>query len=165
MPAVVGITGGAELRYVAGKLRKAAARDLTRELRSGQRAAFRPLQKEIKAEAAATLPKSGGYAGVMSRAVKVSVRTGVGKNALTARVYARGKAEARDVVAVNDGILRHKLFGKATYRSRLGELKSGWSTTKVRRGFVDRPADRLADRVLSESADAVERVLQKIARS
>lgn len=165
MVASVSLHGGAELRYVAGKLRKAAARDLTRELRSGQRKAFRPLQPEIKAEAAATLPKRGGYAAVMSRAVKVSVRTGFGPNALTARIYARGKTEARDVVAVNDGILRHKLFGKATYRSRAGEIKSGWSTTRVRRGFVDRPVDRLADRVLNESAEAAERVLETIARS
>jgi hypothetical protein len=155
MPVAVGISGGAELRYVAGKLRKAAARDLTRELRSGQRAAFRPLQPEIKAEAAATLPKRGGYAGVMSRAVKVSVRTGIGKNALTARVYARGRAEARDVVAVNNGILRHKLFGNRRH----------WYAQRVRTGFVDRPADRLADRVLNESAEAVGRVLQQIART
>jgi len=93
MPASLTMTSGAELRYVAGLLRKAAARDLTRELRKGQRAAFRPLQKEIKAEAAATLPKRGGYNSVMARSVKVSVTTGTGRTALTARVYATGKVE------------------------------------------------------------------------
>jgi hypothetical protein len=155
MPASVSLHGGAELRYVAGKLRKAAARDLTRELRSGQRKAFRPLQPEIKAEAAATLPKRGGYAGIMSRAVKVSVRTGFGPNALTARIYARGKVESRDVVAVNDGLLRHPRFGH----------RSHWYAQRIRRGFVDRPVDRVADRVLNESAEAAERVLQQIARA
>lgn len=155
MPVSATLRGGAELRYVAGKLRKAAARDLTRELRAGQRKAFAPLQKEIKAEAAATLPKRGGYAGVMSRAVKVSVRTGFGKNALTARVYARGRVESRDVVAVNAGILRHPRFGDRRH----------WYAQRVRPGFVDRPADRLADRVLNDSAEALERVLQQIARS
>jgi hypothetical protein len=154
MPASLTMTSGAELRYVAGLLRKAAARDLTRELRKGQRAAFRPLQKEIKAEALATLPKRGGYNLTMSRAVKVSVTTGVGRNALTARVYAVGRREHRDVVAVNAGRLRHPVFG---HRSR-------WKTTTVPRGFVDRPADKLADQVLRECTDAAERVLDRIAR-
>jgi hypothetical protein len=154
MPVSLSGLSGAELRYVAGKLRKAAARDLTRELRKGQRAAFRPLQKEIKAEALATLPKAGGYNVTMSRAVKVTVTTGTGKKALTARIYATGKADARDVRKVNDGILRHPLFGN----------RKNWHTTKVRAGFVDRPIDRLSDQVLKESADAVQRVLDSIAR-
>lgn len=145
------ISGGPELRYVAGKLRKAAARDLTRELRQGQRTAFRPLQKEIKVEAAATLP--GAYAAVMARAVRVSVT--VRPKGLSARVYGRGRKELRDVRAVNDGILRHPLYGQRAH----------WFTTRVRRGFVDRPWERTADRVLDESADAVERVLQEIART
>jgi hypothetical protein len=158
--------GGAELRYVAGKLRKAAARDLIRELRRGQRAAFAPLEKEIKVEAGATLPKRGGYAAVMARTVKVSVSVRTKADpAVVARVYARGRAEHRDVVAVNKGILRHKLFGRATYRSRSGEIKSGWSTTHVRSGFVDRPIDRVSDRVLRESAEAAAQVMRQIARN
>ena len=151
------MSSGAELRYVAGLLRKAAARDLTRELRKGQRAAFRPLQKEIKAEAAATLPKRGKYNLIMSRAVKVTITTGVGRNALTARVYARGKVENRDVVAVNAGRLRHPFWGRWIKGNRKHEQR-------IRPGFVDRPVDRLSDQVLKESADAAERVLKSIAR-
>lgn len=154
MPVSLSGLSAVELRYVAGQLRKAAARDLTRELRKGQRAAFRPLQKEIKAEALATLPKRGGYNVTMSKAVKVTVTTGVGNKALTARIYATGKSEARDVKRVNDGVLRHPLFGRRT----------SWHTTKVRPGFVDRPIDRLSDQVLKESADAAQRVLDSIAR-
>ncbi len=154
MPASLSMSSGAELRYVAGQLRKAAARDLTRELRKGQRKAFAPLQKEIKAEALATLPKLGGYNKTMAKAVKVSVTTGVGKKALTARVYATGKVETRDVAQVNAGILRHPFF-----RDR-----SRWYTTRVKKGFVDNALDRVADRVLKESADAAQRVIDSIAR-
>jgi hypothetical protein len=146
------VRGGAELRYVAGRLRKAAARDLTRELRAGQRSALRPLQREIKVEAAATLP--GGYGPLMAKAVRVSLRRGGGA-VFVARVYARGRAELRDVRAVNGGTLRHPLFGN----------RGHWYTTRVRPGFVDRPADRVMDRVLDECAEAVERVLTSIARS
>ncbi len=164
MPASLGITGGVELRYVAGQLRKAAARDLTRELRKGQRAAFKPLQKEIKSEAEATLPKRGGYNRIMARAVKVTVTTGTGQKALRAKVYARGKTEERDVRRVNAGELRHPLFGKRTYVNRLGEVVSGWRTTFVRKGFVDRAVDRTVDRVAKEAGEAAQRVLDSIAR-
>jgi hypothetical protein len=143
-----------ELRYVADRLRKAAARDLTRELAKGQRAAFRPLQKEIAAEALATLPKRGGYNVTMAKAIKVTVTTGFGRNALQARVYAKGKDEARDVRRVNAGELRHPLFGR----------RSNWHTTRVRAGFVDRPVRALSDRVLKECADAAQRVNESIAR-
>lgn len=155
MVASVSMSSGVELRYVAGLLRKAAARDLTRELRKGQRAAVRPLQKEIKTEALATLPKRGGYNATMSKAVKVSTTTGTGRNAMTVRVYARGKVENRDVVQVNRGILRHPVFG--VWRKKV-------PPTRVRPGFVDRPVDKLADQILKESADAAERVLKSIAR-
>jgi hypothetical protein len=147
--------GLAELRYVADRLRKAAARDIVQALRKGQRAAFKPLEKEIKAEAASTLPKFGGYNTVMSRAVKVSVTTGVGRNALQARIYAKGKGEERDVRAVNAGTLRHPKFGN----------RKKWYTTKVRPGFVDGPVGRVSDRVLRECADEAQKVLESIARS
>jgi len=101
------------------------------------------------------LPKRGGYAAVMARAVKVSVTTGLGRNALNARVYAVGKGEERDVRSVNSGVLRHPKFGH----------RSHWYTTRVRSGFVDRPVLVLSDRVLEECADAAQRVNESIARS
>ncbi len=146
------MTGGPELRYVAGLLRKAAVKDLKAELRKGQRKAFTPLQKEIKLEAAAALP--GMYAGVMAKAVKVSVRTGFARTVFTVRIYARGKVELRDVRSINAGRIRHPLFGN----------RRRWYTTQVRPGFVDRPVDRNWDRVVDESADAVGRVLLQIAK-
>ncbi len=144
-----------ELRVIAGRLRKAAARDLTYELRKAQRKAFQPLQKEIKAEAEATLPKLGGYNVIMSKAVKVTVTTGAGRTALNARVYATGKGEERDVRQVNAGILRHPLFGH----------RRSWHTTRVRAGFVDRPVKALSDRVLKECADAAQKLNESIARA
>ncbi len=144
-----------ELRVIASRLRKAAARDLVVELRKAQRKAFQPLQKEIKAEALATLPKLGSYNAVMSKAVKVSVTTGVGRTALNARVYAKGKGEERDVRQVNAGILRHPLFGH----------RKSWHTTRVRPGFVDRPVKALSDRVLKECADAAQKLNESIARA
>ncbi len=144
-----------ELRVIAGRLRKAAARDLTYELRKAQRKAFQPLQKEIKAEALTTLPKRGNYNVIMSKAVKVTVTTGVGRTALNARVFAKGKTEERDVRQVNAGVLRHPVFGH----------RKNWKTTRVRAGFVDRPVKALSDRVLRECADAAQKLNESIARA
>ncbi len=155
MPVALSMDGlsGVELRYVAGQLRKAAAKDLKDELRKAQRKALAPLQKEIKAEALAILPKRGHYNVVMSKAVKVSI-LGAGTSRLQARVYAVGKAEQRDVAQVNAGILRHPLFGK----------RKSWHTTRVKRGFVDNAFDRVADRMLEEAGQAVQLIIDKIAR-
>jgi hypothetical protein len=152
--ASVGGTSGAELRYFAAKLRKAAARDLTRVLKRAQRNAVKPLQKEIKTEALASLPKRGGHNATMSKAVKTSVSGGTPGRPLIVRVYARGKVEERDVAAVNAGRLRHPVFGH----------RGTWKVTRVRPGFVDRPVDKLADKVLEASADEVGQLLEEIAR-
>lgn len=168
MPVFVnmGGTSAAEIRHFAAKLRKAAARDLSAVVARARRDAVKPLQKEIKAEALATLPKRGGYNAIMAKAVKVSVLSaGDANKPLIVRIYARGKGEERDVRQVNNGILRHKLFGKARYiDAKTRELKSGWFTTKVRSGFVDRPVSRLADRVLREAATEAGDLLREIAR-
>ena len=148
------VTGSAELRHVAALLRKAHAVDLEKELKASQRAAVRPLSREIKAEAALLLPKRGGYAGTMSRAIRVTTSVGLGRGTLTARIFARGKKELRDVAAVNAGRIRHPLFGQ----------RSHWYVTSAVPGFVDRPVARLIDRVRDEALDGVDRVLQKIAR-
>jgi hypothetical protein len=150
----VPVTGSVELRHVAALLRNAHAVDLEKELKQSQRAAVRPLSREIKAEALATLPGRGGYGATMSRAIRVTTSVGLGRGTLTARVYASGKVEHRDVAAVNAGRIRHPLFGRRKY----------WYVTSVASGFVDRPVARLIDRVRDEAAAGVDRVLQKIAR-
>ena len=145
----------AELRRLAFMLRKADAKDLREELRKGQREAFRPLQKKVKENAAAMLPKRGGYNAVMARAVKVTVLTKLqGDISVVAHVYASGRKEHRDVAAVNAGRLRHPLFGRRRH----------WFTTTVAPRFVHRAVDELPDEVLDKSAEAAERVLEAIAR-
>lgn len=143
------VTGAAELRYVARLVERQRVAGLKQELARAQRRAFAPLLPAIKAEAA-TLPS--GYAPTMARTVKLSVR----RRGLetTAEVYARGRRSERDVRSIDAGRLRHPLFGN----------RGHWYTTRVRPGFVDRPVNRLGERIASESLDALERVANEIAR-
>jgi hypothetical protein len=144
------VTGAAELRYVARLVEQQRVAELKKELSKAQRQAFSPLQPAIKTSAAATLPS--GYAPVMARAVKVSVR----RRGLTttAEVYARGRRSDRDVPTVDAGRLRHPLFGN----------RKSWHTTRVRSGFVDRPVKELGERIATESLDALERIGNEITR-
>jgi hypothetical protein len=145
-----GFTGAAELRYVARLVERQRVRGLKTELSRAHREAFAPLQPAVKAQAAATLPS--GYAPTMSRSVKVSAR----RSGLTtyAIVFARGRAEERDVRRVNAGELRHPLFG----------LRGHWFATGVAPGFVDRPVADLGEAIATKSLDALERIGQEIIR-
>lgn len=159
------ITGSAELRYVAGKLRKAAAIDLRKELAKAQRKTFEPLEREIKAQAIVSLPHTGGYAGVMARAVKVGIRQNIARRELVAVVSARSVKQLRDVRAINRGELRHPVFGRWRPLKQAGaRQRNPWVLQKVPPGFVTRPADRLGDRLARESLDALHRVAVEIAR-
>jgi hypothetical protein len=148
-------SGAVELRYVAGKLRKAAVKDLRTELARAQKRTYAPLQREIVAQAIVSLPHTGGYAGVMARSVKVSIRANLNRRELVAVVYARSRRQLRDVAAVNRGVLRHPVYGRR---------RNPWTVTAVPPGFVDRPAARLPSRLVRESLDALDAVIAEIVR-
>lgn len=142
-------TGAAELRYVARLVERQRVSGLRKELAKAQRQAFKPLLPAIKAEAA-TLPS--GYAPVMARTVKLSIRN---RGLVTmAEVYARGRRRERDVNSVDAGTLRHPLWGN----------RNSWHVTRVRPGFVARPVRNLGERIARESLDATERVANEIAK-
>lgn len=147
------VTGTAQLRLVARQLRE-APKELRDDLRIGLKRPVKGFEKAVKDEALGSLPHSGGYAGVMSSALKVNLSqalTGSGAG-FTLVVYARGKSEDRDVVATNAGLLRHKTWGHEP-----------WHSQRVRGGYVDRPADKLGDQVAQQAQEAVDRVADKLA--
>lgn len=146
-------TGAVELRYVAGKLRKAAVKDLRRELAKAQRQTFKPLQREIVAQAIVILPHTGGLAGIIARAIRVSVRQNLDRREVTAVVYARSRRQLRDIAAMNRGQLRHPVYGRTR-----------WVLQQITPGLVDRPAERIGPRLAKESLDALERVVAEIVR-
>ena len=132
------------LRRAAAMLREAEARRIRREVEARQRKAFRPFERDLKQSALKMLPKRGGYAGIMARQIRVRIRRfGYDVNVT---VYARGKAEFRDVFKVDRGMLRHPVW---RHRRR------PWATTKVPPGFVSIPAKRLEDRLYDEGLNGL----------
>jgi hypothetical protein len=134
------IRGVDELRAAARALRD-ADRQLGERMSRGLRQIGERFARDVRSEAH-RLPS--GYAPTMAAAVRVS--TSLKRGGMSLRVYAPGKGDERAVRAINAGVLRHPVFG---HRAR-------WVEQRVRPGFVDDPARRLADRVQHEIESAVD---------
>jgi hypothetical protein len=144
------VTGTLQLRIVARQLRD-APKGLRAELRRNLRGAVQPFEGQVKAEVSGSVP--GRYAGVLGPSIKVDTSralSGSGAGFVLV-VYGKGQTQDRDVKAVNDGTLRHKTWGHEP-----------WHAQRVRGGFVDRAADKLADQVAREAQKAVDSIADKL---
>lgn len=146
------VRGTLRLRQVARLLREATP-ELRKEMSKGIRRPLRPFRKQLKANVVGSVPAQ--YAGVLAPALRASLMSNDmssgGGLGYTVVVYARGKAEDRDVRAVNAGVLRHKTWGREP-----------WHAQRVRGGFVDRAVDDLGRQVAKEVDKAVEAMARKI---
>lgn len=146
------VKGEAEFKAFAAQARaeKAAKR---KRIGDAMKDGVEGLRMVIPVEALIRLPS--GYGPVMARSVKVSSSVRLGRGArVVVRVHAKGKAQARDVSAVDEGRLKHPLFGN----------RKRWYTTRVRDGFAYDPFAarhpiivRKVDRVLDDMVDRLER--------
>lgn len=148
----VKVTGQAELRKLAARIRQAERVEVEAEVRKGQREAFAGLEPAVKSSALATLPS--GYRKTMAAAVSVSIRTSFGRGATVKAVVFSSDGKNRDIRTINKGRLKHPLFGDRTR----------WHTTTVRPGFVDRAVAALPQRAYDESAEAIDTVLKRLSR-
>jgi hypothetical protein len=140
----VRIEGVAALKRVAAQIRAEGRRDLSKELDKALAKTVVPVEKAIKLSSAETMPKRGGYAGEMSRALhfKTQKRTGGNSCSYTLITYADGK----DIRALEAGNLRHPVYGN----------RNAWTLTKIRAGFHKRGTDNAADEAVRQM-DAVVR--------
>lgn len=141
------VTGRAELRRIQADVAKVPA-SLKARVVDGIRGALTPLKVEIPKAAGVRMPHRGGYASVLSRATKVTVRV-LSKDTVTgtASVTAPGKSKQRDIESINKGILRHPTFGRRG--------KGDWHAQRVRPKFIDDPFDDAVDRAAKAMEEAI----------
>lgn len=150
------IVGQAELRRLAAQIKATGDKGLGREMSAALRKAGKPVETSVRREAIAAMPARGGYRGDITRSLKfrTSLRTGVRTASLTLITYADGTKERRDIRALNDGRLRHPVFGRSR-RIKRGPRggtaqPNPWSVTKIRAGFHQRGTDEAADEAVRE---------------
>ncbi|HEX6969862.1 MAG TPA: hypothetical protein VF174_13780 [Micromonosporaceae bacterium] len=167
----VRVQGGRDLASVRRSLRTLGDQNLSRQLSKGLQRAAKPLKPAIQKSALQLLPKSGGYAELMSKSVRVrtAVRGRSGSASVTLTVFGDGKTEKRDVPRINKGILRHPVYGRSRplknhARYKATSKTNPWVAQRVRRGFVDRPIDRLAPEVRREMHAVVDWIADQITK-
>ncbi|HEY9417120.1 MAG TPA: hypothetical protein VIQ30_20370 [Pseudonocardia sp.] len=167
----VRVGGGGQLHTLRQTLRDIGDQGLGKQLGRGLRKAGAKFGPEVRAEALKVMPKRGGYAEVLAKSLRF--RTAVRETRHTAwvtfRVYGDGRKERRDVPQLNRGILRHPVYGRSRplknhARYKATSQMNPWVAQKVRKGFVDRPVDRLAPEVAREMRQVVDWVADQIKR-
>lgn len=155
------IEGSAELHRLAEQIRASGDKGLGRQMAGALRKAAEPIQREIRTEYKG-LPVKGGYAGVFSKSLRFRTqqRTATRTASYILKTYADGTKERRDIVRLEDGQLRHPVYGRSRPSRRKGERHGNpWAVTRVRGGFHKRGTDRAAD----EAERELSRVLDEFA--
>lgn len=157
--AVVSVTvvGHHKLGRVARAARYANDRDAARQLRRAMTGAAKPLQKAVRDGVGNYMPRSGGYAATMKRALRLTSKTKTSMRGagVTIKCFAVGRKRFRDVGALEGGRLRHPFFGN----------RDRWYLQQIRPHFFTEPIRENVDEVQEEAMEAMDRVAARIARA
>lgn len=158
MPVDVKVLGHRKLGRVARSARYAQDKGAQKQLRRALTAGAKPLQKAVRTEVPNYMPKRGGYAAIMRKALRLTTKSKTSMRAagITIKCRAVGFKRHRDVGALQAGRLRHPVFGNMTAK---------WVTQKIRPHFFTGPINNNIDEVRDELLDAIDQVAHTIARS
>lgn len=147
-----GVNEFAELARAA----RLASAELVPEMRKGINKVGPPAKKAVRISAEAKMPKTGGYAQTLARALRVSVKTDTGFTTagVTIKTYAVGRQQRRDIPSINKGRLRRKVWGHA----------DRWVTQRVPAGFWDDAMDVVSDDAERRVAQVLDETRDKLAR-
>src|SRR5262245_51096378 len=145
--------GPAELRRAAADLRRASRTELTRKIVRAIDRSLTPIARAIRADVPVKMPS--GYAPTLSRSLHTDKQVRTTRNAtVSLRVWARGKVIERDVEALDDGRLRHPLYGN----------RHRWFTTSTPPGLVSEPWALGQDGVVRAVDEAIDEMVRELER-
>lgn len=146
------VLGADQFASLAKRLREAADKGLQRELNAALNRASKPARERVMDELPAYLPD--GYAEDFGPTLRMRTSGRSGRGAgirITAK--AKGPRGERFVGPLNEGMLRHQLFGMRRY----------WYAQDVHPGFFSEPIEESAPEIRQELIGAMEIVAEKIA--
>jgi hypothetical protein len=151
-----GIRGISRLGEVARDARRAGGKPAVVAMRKAIQAPARPAKRLVTASARTKMPAGGGYATLLSRAIRVRIMTDTGFTTASVTVVtrARGKATLRDLPALNNGRLRHPPWGRR---------RSTWVTQAVPPGFWDEPMEVIEKLAGANMVDVLDDMARKLA--
>lgn len=163
MPSMsVSMAGAQKLDALATRMRDAGRKDLEKELRAELRKPPKRLERAVKIAVPNHMPLR--YAAVLARSLRFSTRVVRGA-VLGVRVTMHGRGGGggdRDVRRLNEGELRHPVFGRRRRTTRGRTFENPWVSQRILPGFFTRPAERVLRQVQDDTVRVIDRVLAKI---
>lgn len=159
--------GAATLHRVAAQIRAEGRKDLSREMSKALSEATRPVQRAIRASAAETMPRQGGYNAAFDAglAFRVNRRNRTNEASVNLITYSEGDQERRDIRSLEGGKLRHPVYGRSRPGARKGERWANpWAVTKIRAGFWKRGTDQAADEAQAALTEVAESLAKRLAQ-
>ena len=140
---MVAVKGQLDLYRLAAAFRDAGRRDLGRKLDKGVRNAAKVIEKAVTARSSTDRHMPKGYERTFSGALKAKheVRLLRGRR-VTLTFFATGKKEMRDLEAMEQGRLRHPVFGRYRRLKDGGRMANPWVTQRIRPRVIEEPAMR-----------------------
>lgn len=154
----VKVVGHHKLGRVARAARYANDKDAGTQLRKAMTRLSKPLQKAVRDDVPKYMPRSGGYAAVVKKALRLRTKTNTSMRSAGITIHAKavGQKRLRDVRALEGGRLRHPVFGRSDRK---------WVLQKIRPHFFTGPLNDNADTVRDELIDAMDAVARRIVRT
>jgi hypothetical protein len=171
----VGVTGPQAFGIIADHLKAAGEGGLRRELFKAINDAAKPLAREIANVAHLKPYLPDPYAAVLAESLSVSVSKIAGANpAIRLRAVGGkdGRRRSRHVARINEGILRHPVFGTeaqlAAHIAAGGAAHHGrgwiWRDQEVQPGFFTDPTEKAAPEIRRQIVAAMTTVANKASR-
>lgn len=158
----VSIDGSATLRLLATQMRERGEASLAREMSRALASASVPVQASIRQEADDAMPSRGGYRSLLSRSLKFRTARKLGAKSASFRLmtFADGTKQRRDIRALENGVLRHPVFGRSR-RLKRGRragtiIANPWAVTSIRPGFHRRGTEMAGDQAERAMMDVLE---------
>jgi len=151
------ISGTEEFLRVARALNAqgSAGRGLWKELNDGLKRAAKPMEDEVRKHLGKYLP--GRYAPLMRSSLVVRVSRSTRGNAAGLKLIgtAKGASRKRHVRVIDQGTLRHPVFGN----------REVWVDQRVKPGFWSTPLENSREKPAREISRAIQNTASKIERA
>lgn len=148
------VKGADKMAQLGRDLKAAGDKELRKEILKAGRDTGKQAQEVVRQAALSDLPHGGGLNHWVAAGTKVTGQTRLaGKNVgLRLRMRHRTRQGLSDLPEINDGRLRHPVFGHDV-----------WVTQTIAPGFAWRAVDSIGDVLADEFLAAVDRVADKLA--
>jgi len=161
---LVTVSGDATCRAFAAACEKAAGPDFGKHMNHGLMQAGEDIGQAVVTASPIYMPS--GYEGVfLSRVRAKSELIRAPGRGVTVTVYAGSTKGRRDVRRLEEGQLRHPVYGRYRRLKNGALYKNPWRVTRIRTGFFSEPVHFAAPRAFKRLDVALGNVLEQIGKA